>query len=155
MVIVLDTSSLFILEHLPQGVRLYAPPGVRYELEKYGDSRLPYLNEMIQFVSPGKQSIEKVREAARLTGDDIRLSQVDMEVLALALELKATIITDDYSIQNLAARMGIDYKGVGKVGIRKVIRWRYKCSGCGRTYSDFHPECPVCGSALRSYMRRK
>jgi len=124
-------------------------------MEEYGDSRLPFIDEIIQFVSPGRESLEKVREAARLTGDDIRLSQVDMEVLALALELKATVLTDDYSIQNLAAQLGIDYKGVEKEGIRRVIRWGYKCSGCGRTYSVSHRECPVCGSLLKSYGRRK
>jgi len=149
--LVLDTSSLFALERLPSEERLFAPPGVREELREYHDTRLPFLEGMIQFLSPGSESVANVQEASRTSGDDLRLSKVDIEVLALALELDATVLTDDYSIQNLASRLGIRFRGVEKKEISQVFRWRYKCTGCGRVWDRHHRECPVCGSRLRSY----
>jgi UPF0271 protein len=76
-------------------------------------------------------------------------------VLALAVELKAVLMTDDYSIQNLARAMGIEYRAVGMKGIKELVQWKYRCTGCRREWDVNHPDCPVCGSALRSSRSRK
>jgi UPF0271 protein len=83
-----------------------------------------------------------------------------MQLLALALELKTEgytpqIVTDDYSIQNLAAYLGIVYRPVGMKGIKRVLKWKYKCIGCGRIFDEKIKECPICGSSLRSVRSRK
>lgn len=151
---VLDTSALLLLQELPQG-SVYVSPGVLRELEKQGDTRVPYLSELLEIMTPSRKSLEAVVGGAMETGDDARLSSVDMEVLALALELNATLLSDDYSIQNLATHLGIGFASVGQQGIRKKLSWRYKCNGCGRVWSELHPECPVCGAKLRSFRSRK
>jgi len=76
-------------------------------------------------------------------------------VLALALDLKAELLTDDYSIQNLARVMGVRYRGVGMKEIKEVVRWKYRCTGCRKEWDENYPDCPICGSPLRSSRSRK
>ena len=78
-----------------------------------------------------------------------------MTVIALAIDLNGTIWTDDYSIQNVARILGIGFKPVGMEGIKKVVKWNYKCTGCGKWYKDNQPDCPICGSALKGCRRKK
>jgi UPF0271 protein len=151
---VLDTSALFSMQDLPPG-EVHVAPGVVTELRKYNDPRLRYWEDRLVISSPSPGAVSAVREAARRTGDDARLSPTDLEVLALALELKAVLMTDDYSIQNLARVMGVEYHTVGLKGIREVITWKYRCSGCRREWEENYPDCPICGSPLRSSRSRK
>ena len=68
----------------------------------------------------------------------------------MAIDLIGIIRTDDYSIQNLARVLGLKYKTVGFKGIKEVIHWKYRCRGCGRIFDKNMPDCPICGSQLRS-----
>ena len=145
---VLDTSALFAMQDLPPDP--VTTPGVISELKKYGDQRLRYWEDRLPVSMPSSGSMKKVKELATETGDDARLSPVDMEVLALAIDLKGIILTDDYSIQNLARVLGLKYKTVGFKGIEEVIHWKYRCRGCGRIFDKNMPDCPICGSQLRS-----
>ena len=154
MKLVLDTSALFTMQDLPPG-EVYITPGVVAELHKYEDPRLRYWEELLTVTPPSSASLEKVKQGAKRTGDDARLSPTDMEVLALALDLKATLLTDDYSIQNLAKVLGVEYRGVGVKSIKEVITWRYRCTGCRKEWDVNHPDCPICGSKLRSFKSRK
>ena len=95
-----------------------------------------------------------MEEAARKSGDIGRLSPVDITVLALALDVNGTVMTDDYSIQNTARIMGIPYRAVGQTGITKVEKWNYQCIGCGKWYKEKMPDCPICGSQLRGHRKR-
>ena len=110
----------------------------------------------VRVLVPSKESIEAVKEAARRTGELEELSEADVEVLALAYELKATILTDDYNLQNIAKTLGISFKTL-KRGIKRVIRWNYVCIGCGKRFSEMPPEgvCPDCGSPVKLIPRKK
>jgi UPF0271 protein len=132
----------------------FVTDGVLAELEKYGDRRAEHLLPRLKVSAATSRTINQVRKAASTTGDLSRLSPVDVEVLALALELSATVVTDDYSIQNLATVLGVRYLPVGMKGITKVVRWNYICTGCGKVFRERHPECPVCGSPLRTTRKR-
>ena len=93
--------------------RSTSPPGVVAELRKYDDPRLRYWEDLMVVTEPSSASLAQVRDAAKGTGDDARLSPTDIEVLALAMELKAVLLTDDYSIQNLARVIGVQYRAWG------------------------------------------
>ncbi|HNU36464.1 MAG TPA: PIN domain-containing protein [Methanomassiliicoccales archaeon] len=154
MKVVLDTSALFGLEQIPPDWEAYVTEGVLAELEKYNDRRAENLLPMIKVSQATSSALSKVKEAAKGTGDSSRLSRTDMEVLGLALELKAAVATDDYSIQNLASVLGIEYMPMNMKGITKVVRWNYLCTGCGKVFKEPQPDCPVCGSPLRTTRRR-
>ena len=91
MVIVLDSSALFSMEDLPDG-DCVCPPGVIDELRKYKDRRLDLWGDMLRVSDCSPESMEKVKEEARKSGDLGRLSPVDLTVIALGLDLNGVEI---------------------------------------------------------------
>ncbi|KYK26908.1 MAG: hypothetical protein AYK23_00515 [Candidatus Proteinoplasmatales archaeon SG8-5] len=104
--------------------------------------------------APREDCRERILEASAVTGDDERLSVTDIDVLALALEMSATVLSDDYSIQNVAKRLGLEYAGTAEPGIREVFDWTYRCTGCGRFYDESSGSCEICGSDLKMVRKR-
>ena len=152
MVIVLDSSALFSMENLPDG-DCVCPPGVIDELRKYKDRRLDLWGDMLRVSDCSPESMEKVKEEARKSGDLGRLSPVDLTVIALGLDLDGVVYSDDYSIENVCTRLGIQYRPVGTGGIKKVEKWNYQCIGCKKWYKEKMDECPICGSKMKAFRR--
>ncbi|MBU0623428.1 MAG: nucleic acid-binding protein [Candidatus Thermoplasmatota archaeon] len=152
---VLDTSVLYYGKDLPQGFECVITPGVVRELDKEGMSaRLELLMATrVRVSSPSDKSLRKVSEESEKTGDSGRLSEADKELLALALDLGYELITDDYSIQNLARAMGIPARGFDQKGITEIFEWQAKCKGCGKLFPADVRVCDVCGTETRT--RRK
>ena len=96
---------------------------------------------------------EQVETTSQETGDGGVLSAVDTELLALALERNATLITDDFAMQNVAAALKIVWLPVETAGIARELRWRWTCVGCRQHCDEPHGECPTCGSELRRTRR--
>jgi UPF0271 protein len=96
--------------------------------------------------SPSGECLERAAAAARETGDASRLSPADADLLALALEIGAVIVTDDFAVQNVAQGLGLGVEGILQRKARPR-RWKFRCPGCHRRYSE-PGTCPVCGSPL-------
>ena len=100
---VLDASAL--LSGASFDGELYTTPEAVAEVRRLGST--PQLDAVlatkVRILTSAKESIEEVDAVARETGDIARLSPADRGLLALARQLGATILTDDYSIQNVAA----------------------------------------------------
>ncbi len=113
----------------------------------------------IKVMEPEPVYVEKAREAARKLGE-IELSEADISVLALALQASklgwdTCILTSDYSIQNLASKLGLKVKPILHQGIREVITWEVYCGACGWVgYDKPGNPCPRCGHKLRRRPRR-
>jgi UPF0271 protein len=152
---VLDTSVLYYGKDLPQGFECVITPGVVRELDREGMSaRLELLMATrVRVSSPSDRSLRKVSVESEKTGDSRRLSEADKELLALALDLGYELITDDYSIQNLARAMGIPARGFDQKGITEVFEWQARCKGCGKLFPADVRVCDVCGTETRT--RRK
>lgn len=147
---VLDASAL--LTGRPFAGDLVTVPGVLREVRRLGSTPQleAVLETQVRVLGPGAESLERVRAASESTGDAQRLSPTDRDLLALALELGATLVTDDYSIQNLCRVLAIPYEAVLMPGIQETWHWSYRCTGCGQTWPEWHDECPVCGAVLRT-----
>lgn len=152
--IVLDSSAFFSMDALPKDEDHVCPPGVIKELEKYDDPRLALWGDMIRVSECSKESLAKVEDVAKKSGDLGRLSPVDMTVLALAVDMDGTIWSDDYSIQNVAKIMGLGFRPIGMKGIEKVVKWNYKCIGCGKWFKEKQPDCPICGSPMKACRKK-
>ncbi len=140
---VLDTSAFIAgVKHKPEEVIF--PLSVVDELK---DKPIDF--ELYRVCEPSQIYIEKVIEASMITGDYNVLSSTDIDVLAVALEHSAVIVTDDYAIQNVAAYLGLKFENGEMQGIKELRRWKWRCTGCGRYYRNYYDECPVCGSSLR------
>jgi UPF0271 protein len=152
---VLDTSALISGEDF-MGGEFYTTFSAVKEAQKKGMT--PQLESIldikIKSMNPGKKHVEVVVAQSEKTGDIKRLSPTDIEILALARELDAMILSDDYSIQNLANEMGLKYHGVLIKEIEEKIYWTYKCRGCGKPFEKPHKKCPVCGSGIKTIRRK-
>ena len=118
-------------------------------------------NGKVKVKAPSEDAWNHVKASANKVGDAFFLSETDLQVLALALEFKTKgctpqIVTDDYSIQNVATQMGIDFVSLATFGIRRLLEWIRYCPACHRKYpADYNStECIVCGTALKRKPRR-
>jgi UPF0271 protein len=149
--LVLDTSAFFL--SLPLTGRLFTVPRVEGELKDLrGKARHAVLiDEGMDVRTPGLQFLRDVERIAKKTGDATVLSETDKDLLALACEVKGTLVTDDYAIQNTALTLGIPVQSVIQREATARI-WLIRCTGCGKYY-DHVPtkagDCPVCGSPLK------
>jgi rRNA maturation endonuclease Nob1 len=154
---VCDTSVL-LAGGDPRGTpddEVFVTPAVINEVKRPEDrERLETLRSLgMKMQVPGQAAMETIERAARDAGESQRLSAADKELLALAVELKADLLTDDRSMQNIAASLGLPFRGYAQSEIRGVWRWesQLKCTGCGRAFDAEPPrgECTVCGHEVR------
>lgn len=110
---------------------------------------------------PSQDALEAIEKCATEVGDSFFLSETDKNVLALAFELKSStcepqIVTDDYSIQNVGKRLGIEFVPLATFGIRRILEWKRYCPACHREYpaNSKITECTVCGTELKRKPRR-
>jgi len=165
--IVLDTSA-FIAGFDPLSVAdvVYSVPSVEREL---ASNSLPWTrfktaieSGKLRLKAPSRTFLERVKESSKTVGDVLFLSEVDLQVLARALELKSLgysplIVTDDYSIQNVANQIGVEFASLMTFGIRFRHHWIMYCPACYRKYPpDYKGEtCEVCGTKLKRKPLRK
>jgi UPF0271 protein len=103
----------------------------------------------LQVLNSDRKNIDKVVAAARRTGDYQKLSEADISVIALALQLKIALVTDDYAVANVATTLKIPVKSVASKGITHTRRWIAYCSACGKAFGPNAKECRLCGNRLR------
>ena len=113
------------------------------------DSKLYFSLRSVRVERASRKNTERVLEMARKTGDIYRLSKTDIRLIARSLDeieqgAETFLVTDDYSIQNVARLFGIKIETVTQPGISKAFKWVKVCRGCGREVVD--DVCPVCGS---------
>lgn len=160
--VVCDTSVLLAGGDPRSGgdERVYITPGVVAEVRRREErERLEtLLSTGLEVRSPGREALARVEEAAAATGDRERLSAADSELVALALELGAELLTDDRSMQNVAKQLEVAYRGFAQAEIGGMWRWQstWRCKGCGKVYGDEPPgrECRVCGHEVVKKHRR-
>ena len=139
---------------------VYSVPEVEKELT--GDSisklrlKMAIEDGRLKLREPSAQALSKARETALEMGDFLSLSEVDMKIIALAVQLRSEgytpeIITDDFAIQNVAKRLNVKYASVITYGIKYQLRWVLYCPACHRKYPpDYKSEiCESCGTRLK------
>ena len=102
----------------------------------------------LKISDPEPRFIITVNNAAKKSGDFPNLSDEDISTIALSLQLKAELVTDDFAISNVAKNLNIKVIPVMTSGIKNVIIWKYYCPGCKIDFSKV-TECPRCGNRLK------
>ncbi len=102
----------------------------------------------LELREPSASAIAVVGTAARAAGSMGRLSNADVSLLALAYETKATLVTGDHTMLDLAARLKIATEALTQ-GIKSTVDWKPRCTGCGKWLEEESSECPICGSPVR------
>ena len=142
---VLDASAI-ISGFVDKG---YTVPEVIREVKDYSSEftmESLIASGKLEISEPSSQAVRKVEEAVKKTKDT--LSETDIRVIALALDLDGYVVSGDYGIQNVCEILGIDYVSVGAEGIEKVFEWKFVCVGCGREYENYLKECSFCGNRV-------
>ena len=166
-VTILDTSAFIAgFDPFSIGGEQYTVPLVKDEIAEKSMSSVrleaAVENGKLRIRTPNDLFLSKVKTAATQVGDTLFLSETDLQLLALALELKTDgysplIITDDYSIQNVANQMGMEFASLATFGIRRRWQWIRYCPACHKQYpADSNiKKCQICGTELKRKPQKK
>ncbi len=148
--LILDTSAIIngISGNLIN-CRLIVPSSV---IEELGDEPHRLNLDKVEERNPEKHYLVEVEKQVEKTGDV--LSKTDKDILAIAMQYKASIATDDYGIQNIAKLLNIDFESVGEEGIKEVFHWTYYCPACYIEYEG-PGTCEICGTKLKRKVKKK
>lgn len=164
---ILDTSA-FIAGFDPFSVteEQYTVPAVREEIA--GNSmtwiriKTAIDSGRLRIKMPKSVFVDEAKALATTVGDSYFLSDTDLQVLALALQFKKQgclplLATDDYSIQNVAEYLGIEFTSLATFGIRVPLKWVRYCPACHRKYRSNYKfkSCKICGTELKRKPSRK
>ena len=164
---ILDTSAL-IMGVNPSIIKgeVYSVPEVESELPSDSMTAMRFATSrdsgILLVQSPRRSSCDIVRKASLELGEGLCLSKADLQILALGLDLKLkgispTIVSDDYSIQNIAEHLGINYTFLATLGITYKFNWSIYCPACFRRYVHNYKGrlCEVCGTKLKRKVMKK
>jgi UPF0271 protein len=165
--IVLDTSA-FIAGFDPLTVpeKQYTVPEVKNELNA---GSIPWVrfnaaieSGKVTIITPKDTVFQEVLEASKKVGDMRYLSEADLQVLALAMELKEkglnpVIVTDDYSIQNVANKIKVEFTSLLTFGIKHRFKWILYCPACYHKYPPDYKSnlCEICGTEVKRKPKKK
>ena len=162
--LILD-SSAFIQGLDPQNEAVYTVPLVVGELrDGFIVTRLRSMETAgrLKVIEPEESYRGVVEDESLRMGESHALSTTDKQVLALGLqlsdnELEPIIVSDDYSVQNMADALGLRHRGLATPGIKRQFTWTLYCPGCRREYVKPQPDdvCPICGTELKRRPSRK
>lgn len=157
--LVLDSTAFYSGVPFAGQIVFYTTPSVLEEIARNRELDIGIKgvteSERMIIIEPRSQWIDEVVKRSIETSDISALSDVDISVIALALQLRhdgydVSVVTDDYSIQNLIIVSGLKYFRTNTIGISRIVEWMVYCIGCGKTFKNRKLDfCDVCGSKLK------
>jgi UPF0271 protein len=163
----LDTSALLAgFDPFSIIEEQYTVPLVQNEMPENSMSSLRFKtaleNGRVRVKTPDATFLNRAKTFASAVGDTFFLSETDLQVLALALEFKTLgysplIATDDYSMQNVANQMRIEFAPLATFGIRRRFQWVRYCPACHKKYPAGYKSttCRICGTELKRKPQRE
>ncbi len=127
---------------------------VRNRLSRFRAETLVLLERMDER-TPREEDVKRVESASTSAGDRSKLSQNDIEIIALALTISGedsdiTLVSTDFAVLNTASHLGLKILDPNKK-FGQEITWVMRCPACN--YKSKTPtretECPVCGTEMR------
>ena len=104
--------------------------------------------DRLKIIEPDQENTDFVLEKARNTGDLSELSKEDVSVLALCIQLNGELVTDDYTVSNVAKHLNLKVIPIMTKGISKILDSVYACPACNQIFEKIS-NCPICGSKLK------
>jgi len=159
---IVDSTAIihqFILEgRLKENDFLVVPELLEIELKSFeSKSVLTVLEADRKLIraDPSSESLNRIIEVAKKSGDYSALSQIDIQVLALALDFSDSVIySDDNAVQNVSAFLKIRVK-TQHFNIKHKREYYWKCTVCGSKFSQESKTCIDCGSPVKRFFKRK
>jgi UPF0271 protein len=110
--------------------------------------------DRLKIIEPEQENTIFVLEKAKDTGDLLDLSKEDISVLALCVQLNGELITDDYTVSNVAKHLNLKVTPIMTKGISKVLDSNYLCHACNKVFRKISI-CPICGSRLKKESKKR
>ncbi|MFW9855782.1 MAG: NOB1 family endonuclease [Candidatus Thorarchaeota archaeon] len=138
-------------------IEFYTTPGIVSELKDFRSRvNLDLLSQSTKFsvTEPSSSLVQKVKQEIQVFDPQTSLSQVDIGVISLTLELRdryngmVALITSDYRLQNAAGHLKVPIHALTDQKILQLRRWQLKCRSCGETTDIGGQICPSCGGQL-------
>lgn len=149
---ILDASAFYVGIPFKSESDCYTTSLVYEEIKhiKKSQNVLETLQETgrLKIRDPKKEFINMAINAAQKTGDFHQLSKQDLSVIALCIEIRGQIISDDFAVSNVAKNLGLDILPLMTKGIKDVGEWIHYCPAC-KSIHNMGRECPVCGTPLK------
>jgi endoribonuclease Nob1 len=127
---------------------------IKHIKKSHGAIEILLDTDRLRIEDPDYTSTEFVSDMAKKTGDFQKLSNADISAVALAYQLSASLVTDDFAISNLAKNLKIQVQPVMTKGIKDVGRWIHYCAGCKKGFSGTE-FCPNCGNKLNRKLLKR
>ncbi|MFX1604749.1 MAG: hypothetical protein ACFFDD_02470 [Promethearchaeota archaeon] len=117
--------------------------------------------DRMQIIDPDVEYIQQTEKSATLSGDKANLSDNDLELVALALMLKAEgenviLVSMDFAVLNTASHLNISFLDPSG-RFEHEITWVMSCPAC--QYRSKTPsrdtDCPICGTTMKRTSLRK
>lgn len=102
----------------------------------------------LQIIEPSPEILSKVVNLSQRKDPRTPLSHTDISILALTLQLKGTLISDDFALQNAATHLQVPIKTLSGRKITHLKEWKLKCKSCGKFFTFSRQDCPNCGGQL-------
>jgi UPF0271 protein len=166
-IVVLDTSAFLAgFDPFTMGDEQVTVPKVEEEILCNSMIKLRFQTALesgkVKVKAPSSQYVAEAKTAAGKAGDYPKLSETDLQLIALAFELKQQglvpqIVTDDYSIQNVAKQLCIEFSALATSGIKRILDWIRYCPACHKQYPSDNKfkECQICGTNLKRKPKRQ
>ncbi len=157
-----DASGLFAGIPLSLPGKHYTTPEVVKEVKDEHSKRLLELSlaaSRLEVIKAPHKTISEVTSRAGEIGELNRLSRTDISILALAYWFKkkgyeVILVTDDYSVQNMALHLKLVFMAVKTIGVKEMRRYEVYCPNCGWKGITNSTLCPRCGFTLSRRIRR-
>lgn len=162
---VLDTGALFTnwTTQIPEGMFVTTSSILEEVRNKPSKVRAEMLTllDRLQEDFPTPESLKVVRLAAAKTGDKSVLSEVDIEIIALAhskksFGAKTTLVSTDLAVLNTARHLGLTVLDPSRRFKHEIV-WALKCPACKHKsrFRTTNLDCPVCGTVMRRFVHKK
>jgi len=121
---------------------------IKHIKKNHGAIDILVTTNRLKIRDPSSEFLEMAREESKKTGDFNQLSKQDISVIALCIQLKGELITDDFAISNVSKNLDIKISPLMTSGIKDVGTWIHYCPGCRKNFNS-GSECPLCGTLLK------
>jgi len=161
MYLIVDTTAIihfsYIEENLAINEFLLLPEELKEEIKSQEAQTIFQLiegSEKTIFDTPSNGALSEVRIKASESGDLDSLSNIDIQVIALALDNpNSVILSDDNAIQNLCTFLQIPVKSqFFKIKSKRQYFW--KCNVCNKKFETKRTNCTECGSPVKRYYKK-
>jgi UPF0271 protein len=150
---VLDASAFYTGIPFLSNSKFYTTNSVFKEVKhikrSYGALEALIDADKLKVIEPEEIFVQQVISIAKKTGDFSKCSSADLSIVALALQLNTTLISDDYAVGNIANVLKIPIKSISTKGISEIRKWIAFCRACGKAYEPNIKKCALCGNRLR------